>query len=403
MPRPYRMLHTADVHLERPPVGPVDSPDEYVDWLGDVPYQVFEAIVAKAVDEAVDAVVIAGDLVDLNRAGPRAVAFLLEQFSLLGEEGIAVVWAPGTAEVDWETNRDVWPENVLLPKRRPTLLRPQLGAHDPPLVFVYWPYGFESEANDRQVPVVPAGSLVVGVGHIDGDKTEPAELIDCVPDIAGSAYWALGGSHRRKTVNRNGVWWHDPGTPQGRDWCELGTHSVSIVEIGADGLLDAPRAITVETLQYRKTTLLIEAESTPETIVASAMREVEAATASTRIAACFAVEFAGGAADLAAARRSGLIDKALQKIAERCAQRKPSCRIGPVRFSVWDDPGAEFGDETLRGELLKMLAGGNGEDATEASEGESSSTENEAEKGVKIAFSSRDEAVVRALQALHID
>ncbi|RMF99543.1 MAG: hypothetical protein D6741_08310, partial [Planctomycetota bacterium] len=91
----------------------------------------------------------------------------------------------------------------------------------------------------------------------------------------------------------------------------------------------------------------------------------------------------------------------LKGIADRCAQRKPPCRLGPVGYSVWDDPTSDVVEETLRGELLKMLAGEGTTGDETASDEERPSGESDNASDEKVVFSTRDEAVVRALQLLN--
>ncbi len=67
----------------------------------------FEAALA----EDVDAVLLAGDVLNVDRAGPPAIMLLLEQFSRLADRGIPVYWAGGVADLP-----DHWPRSVTLPK-----------------------------------------------------------------------------------------------------------------------------------------------------------------------------------------------------------------------------------------------------------------------------------------------
>ena len=75
-----RFLHTADFHLEQPLYGLTQIPDRLRDLLLDAPYMAARQVIETAVLEQVDFLVIAGDVAVIARAGPRAIAFLEEQF-----------------------------------------------------------------------------------------------------------------------------------------------------------------------------------------------------------------------------------------------------------------------------------------------------------------------------------
>ena len=80
------------------------------DLLIDAPYAAAERVFELVGSERADFLVLAGDIVHVDRAGPRAVAFLLEQFERLAVREIAVYWLAGPAE-----RRGPWPSEIKLP------------------------------------------------------------------------------------------------------------------------------------------------------------------------------------------------------------------------------------------------------------------------------------------------
>ena len=113
--RPFRFLHTADLHIDRPAVGADDAPAELVDRFVDcgrlAATRIFDAVLA----QRVDFVVLAGDVIESKYAAPRDWLFLVEQFQRLAERNIAVYWCGGT--VDWQRGWPAfveWPANVRL-------------------------------------------------------------------------------------------------------------------------------------------------------------------------------------------------------------------------------------------------------------------------------------------------
>ena len=130
---------------------------------------------------------------------------------------------------------------------------------DPPQA---WPTSVRLPAN---VHVFPAGrserflaeregiavASVVGTSREEGQAMRPADFAlspDGLFTVAvvhataepealrsrGIDYWALGGSHVRKTLYSDAQTAHDPGTPQGRDPSQVGTHGCTLVEVDAE-------------------------------------------------------------------------------------------------------------------------------------------------------------------------
>jgi len=86
--RPLRVLHTADVHLERDGYG--DARQQAVHT--ERGRRVFQRIVDRALTDAVDLVLIAGDLFDHNRVSDEAVEFVRTELARLRQP---VVILPG--------------------------------------------------------------------------------------------------------------------------------------------------------------------------------------------------------------------------------------------------------------------------------------------------------------------
>ena len=90
-----------------------DAPEHLLDLLVNAPYLAAEQVFQAAVREEVDFVILAGDVLDPTRAGPRAVAFLRQQFQRLKERGIAVYWSASEHDLAEDCIRTIdWPANV---------------------------------------------------------------------------------------------------------------------------------------------------------------------------------------------------------------------------------------------------------------------------------------------------
>ena len=79
-----RFLHAGAFRLDEPLDGLSDPPAEWLDLLADAPYTAAQHVFATAMAEEVDFLLLVGRLLDPHRAGPRGMAFLLDQFEQLG-------------------------------------------------------------------------------------------------------------------------------------------------------------------------------------------------------------------------------------------------------------------------------------------------------------------------------
>ena len=225
MDRPeLRLLHSSDWHLEQPLAGlPALSP-ALREVARDAAYLAAQQVVETALVEGVDALLLSGDVVDLARSGPRAIVFLQEQFERLAARGIDVFWAGGVADPP-----DEWPVVAELPKnvhRFPvgrveqvdlkrdgkTIARIQgISSQDDGAVEAS---GFHRDAN---------GLFTAGVAYSTNDS--PGREGDRVH------YMALGGRHRRATVDTEPGIAHYSGSPQGRSPREAGPSGCTLVHV----------------------------------------------------------------------------------------------------------------------------------------------------------------------------
>src|SRR5262245_35055356 len=93
--RPFRFLHAADLHLDRQPADIAEVPEQLADLLIDCPLRAAERLFDAAIDQRVDFVILAGDVIDPARCSPRELLFLVEQFQRLKGRNIAVYWCGG--------------------------------------------------------------------------------------------------------------------------------------------------------------------------------------------------------------------------------------------------------------------------------------------------------------------
>jgi exonuclease SbcD len=87
-----KILHTADIHLGAKFSGLGNKGASQREQLR----ATFKNVIATAIDERVNIVLIAGDLFDANQQPQRNIDLVIEQFNLLGSNNIPVCLIPGT-------------------------------------------------------------------------------------------------------------------------------------------------------------------------------------------------------------------------------------------------------------------------------------------------------------------
>jgi DNA repair exonuclease SbcCD nuclease subunit len=224
MTQPLRLVHASDFHLELPLYGLAEIPDHLGELLIEAPYHAAEQVFETALAEDVDAVLLAGDVLHVDRAGPPAIVLLLDQFARLGERGIPIYWAGGEVDVP-----DFWPRSVSLPEnvhvfpvgRVETLDLARAGEIIAKVQGTSRPDGGEVET--RGFHRDAHGLFTIGVAH--GTSDSAGHEGDRVH------YMALGGRHQQQTVDEQPGIAHYCGTPQGRGPGETGPHGCTVVTV----------------------------------------------------------------------------------------------------------------------------------------------------------------------------
>ncbi len=224
MTQPLRLLHASDLHLERPLYGLADIPEHLRELLVEAPYHAAEQVFETALSEDVDAVLLAGDVLNVDRAGPPAIVLLLDQFARLGERGIPVYWAGGDVDPP-----DSWPPSVLLPENVHVFPVGRVETLD--LV-----RAGETIARVQGTSCREGGNVEISGFHRDAHGLFTIGVAHGTSDSAGHEgdrvhYMALGGRHQQQTVDEQPGIAHYCGTPQGREPNETGPHGCTIVTV----------------------------------------------------------------------------------------------------------------------------------------------------------------------------
>ena len=106
----FRFIHASDFHLETP-LGDLDElPAPLREQLSTAPHAAVTSIFEAALSSSIDFVVLSGDLLSPQAAGPYGMNLLLQQFEKLAEAGKAVYWATGAVD-----DPHHWPDSCAMP------------------------------------------------------------------------------------------------------------------------------------------------------------------------------------------------------------------------------------------------------------------------------------------------
>lgn len=227
------LLHTADIHLDSPLKSLALRSEGLRTQVQSATRTALMRMVDHALENAVDGVLIAGDLYDGTERSAKTAAFLTAQFDRLNAAGIPVFMIKGNHDAENPITGEIaLPPNVHVFDGRGG--KRQLGETD------VWIHGVSfsgKHAPDSLVPKfgVPVAEAVnIGLLHTSlagaagHDPYAPCSVTDLV--ATEFDYWALGHVHGRM-VHSEAPWIVMPGMPQGRDIGEAGPKSATLLTI----------------------------------------------------------------------------------------------------------------------------------------------------------------------------
>ena len=256
MTQPLRLVHASDFHLERPLYGLAEIPDHLRELLIEAPYHAAEQVFETALAEDVDAVVLSGDVLDVDRAGPPAIVLLLDQFARLGERNIPIYWAGGMVDAP-----DMWPRSVSLPKNVHVFPVGRVESFD-------LTRAGETIARVQGTSCREDGTIDCKGFHRDVHGLFTVGVAHGTSDSAGHEgdrvhYMALGGRHQQQTVDMEPGVAHFCGTPQGRSPNETGPHGCTVVTV--DDLLKAKtKFVATDTVRWIEQSMEVTASTKEE-------------------------------------------------------------------------------------------------------------------------------------------
>ncbi|WP_034854103.1 metallophosphoesterase family protein [Sinorhizobium sojae] len=238
---PFRFVHTADLHLDSPLRSLALRNTELADLVRSATRNALARIVDLCLAEAVDALLIAGDLYDGTQTSMNTALFLAGELRRLDEAGIRTFIIRGNHDAQSQVTRELTlpaSAHVFSGRSKPALaktLENGRPVHIHGMSFAD-PHAAESLLPYFQSPV--AGAINIGMLHTSlagsagHDPYAPCSVADL--ERHGFDYWALGHIHQRQVHGRKPCIVM-PGMPQGRDINEAGVKGVTLVTIDEDG------------------------------------------------------------------------------------------------------------------------------------------------------------------------
>jgi DNA repair exonuclease SbcCD nuclease subunit len=247
-----KFIHTADIHLDSPLRGLSAYPDAPAERLRTATRDAFGNLITRAIDEAVDFMVIAGDVYDGDWKDFNTGLFFVRQMGRLRQAGIAVYLLYGNHDAESEMTRSLeLPDNVrVFSSRRGETFR--IEALQVALHGRSFKLAATSENLLPSYPEPVPGWLNIGVLHtaLEGNakhaRYAPCSLAEL--QTKGYQYWALGHVHDY-WLQRGEVTIAYPGNLQGRHIRECGAHGALLVS-AEHGEICALERLEVDVLRW---------------------------------------------------------------------------------------------------------------------------------------------------------
>ncbi|HAA3127994.1 TPA_asm: DNA repair exonuclease [Listeria monocytogenes] len=274
-----QFLHMADLHLDSPFIGLSTLPQPLFSAIQESTFQSLERITTVAIKEAVDFVLIAGDIYDSEDQSVRAQARFSKEMKRLEVANIPVFMIHGNHDfIEKHKEKLTLPSNVHVFSEQVEVM-----SHKTATGVSVNIYGFSyNERHIRSSRVDKykiQGNADFHIALLHGSEVSSSEEHDVyapfrVQEISkkGFDYWALGHIHKRQLLAESPRIYY-PGNIQGRNRKESGEKGASIITlseasttidfIGTSPIIWEEAVITLPENSeinafYRETTKLLE-------------------------------------------------------------------------------------------------------------------------------------------------
>lgn len=239
-----KFIHTADIHLDSPLRGLSAYPDAPAERVRTATRDAFYSLVTRAIEEAVDFVVIAGDVYDGDWKDFNTGLFFVRQMGRLRQVGIPVYLLYGNHDAESEMTKSLeLPDNVhVFSSRKGETFR--IEALKVALHGRSFKVAATTESLLPSYPEPQKGWFNIGVLHtaLEGNA-EHARYAPCsVAELQakGYQYWALGHVHEH-WLQQGDVTIAYPGNLQGRHIRECGPRGALLVTVEDSEITDLDR------------------------------------------------------------------------------------------------------------------------------------------------------------------
>lgn len=273
-----RFIHAADIHLDSPLNGLSAYPDAPAEQLRSATRDAFVQLVDRAIEEAVDFMVIAGDLYDGSWRDYNTGIFFCREMGRLKRAGIPAYVLFGNHDAESEMTRKLeLPDNVHAFGAN----KPQTFKIDKLAVSLHGQSFKQRDVTTNLVTAYPAptvGHFNIGVLHtaLEGYASH-ATYAPCTVDelqAKGYQYWALGHVHDfEQWVGAATIVF--PGNLQGRNIRECGRRGAVLVSVDGEGGVEVER-IFIDILRWEQVPVDASDCETLEEVVRKTGRALEA-------------------------------------------------------------------------------------------------------------------------------
>ncbi|MBC3940627.1 DNA repair exonuclease [Sphingomonas albertensis] len=255
----FKFLHAADIHLDSPLLGLGSRTDAPVDRIRAATREALKNLVQFAIDEAVDFVVVAGDLYDGTWKDMKTGIFAMQQFARLGHAGIRTFVILGNHDAESKLTVDLpKPDGVHFfgSAAGEVVTIADLGVAVHGRSFKTAAV-LDNLAIEYAPPVPDMFNIAMLHTALEGGHEHapyaPCRLVEL--QTSGHDYWALGHVHDHIVHNEHPHVVH-PGNVQGRHARETGPKGAVLVQV-EDGVVTGMRHVPLDDVRWEHMTIVV--------------------------------------------------------------------------------------------------------------------------------------------------
>ena len=277
----FRFIHCSDLHIDSPFKGLASHVPALTERLRESTFQSFYNIVKLAVEEKVDAVLIAGDIFDGNDRSLQAQLKFRRGLLELSEKNIPTFIVHGNHDPanSWSRKLD-WPESTTIFSSNKVESFP-VTRNGKTLAWIYGISYPQKEVKENlalkfkkeQKKGFTVGILHANVGQQPGhDNYAPCSLEDLIS--SDFDYWALGHIHKFKILRENNPCIVYSGNTQSRHFKEIGPKGCCLVTLNSNAPADI-RFVLTEVVSYISTHVDVSGASSINEVLLAIQSKVE--------------------------------------------------------------------------------------------------------------------------------